>query len=189
MRDARCVAFTYVNPNVQGPNARCWLKNAVPNPVANPCCTSGVKGERGGGAWGAPPPPPPPAPMGPGFEQNVDRPGSDFQNFDLPEPNPALCRDYCLRNGLCRAFTYVPGSFFPAACFTALNSSAARVSSGSQRSASAKYRSANFRSPWRACNSPSFSVAAAWNAGSRCAISKLASALRSSPFPSYARPR
>jgi hypothetical protein len=48
--------------------------------------------------------------MGPGFEQNVDRPGSDFQNFDLPEPNPALCRDYCLRNGLCRAFTYVnPG--------------------------------------------------------------------------------
>jgi hypothetical protein len=104
MRDSRCLAFTNVNPNVQGPNARCWLKNAVPNPVADSCCSSGVKGERGGGrgAW-APP-------MGPGYEQNTDRPGYDFSNFDLPEANPALCRDACLRNGGCQAFTYVnPG--------------------------------------------------------------------------------
>jgi 1-phosphatidylinositol phosphodiesterase len=102
MRDARCAAFTYVNPNVQGPNARCWLKNAVPNPVTNTCCMSGVKGQHAG-AWA------PPA-MGPGFEQNTDRPGYDFSNFDLPQANPALCRDACMRNGQCRAFTYVnPG--------------------------------------------------------------------------------
>lgn len=40
---AICRAFTYVNPGVQGPQARCWLKNGVPAPVADNCCYSGVK--------------------------------------------------------------------------------------------------------------------------------------------------
>jgi 1-phosphatidylinositol phosphodiesterase len=101
MRDGRCVAFTYVNPGVQGPHPRCWLKNAVPNPVPNPCCTSGVRHE-GRGA-----PPGPPA----GLELNVDRPGYDFQNFDLSQPRPELCREACLREGQCRAFTYVNPGF------------------------------------------------------------------------------
>jgi 1-phosphatidylinositol phosphodiesterase len=106
MRDGRCQAFTYVNPGVQGPSARCWLKGSVPNPVQSACCTSGVKGE---GRV--------PAPMsGAGFEPNVDRPGYDFQNFDLPQPNPQLCRDACMREGQCRAFTYVnPGVQGPSA--------------------------------------------------------------------------
>jgi hypothetical protein len=43
MQDARCRAWTYVRPGVQGPRARCWLKNAVPAPVRNNCCVSGVK--------------------------------------------------------------------------------------------------------------------------------------------------
>ena len=57
MNDPACVAFTYVNPGVQGPNAHCWLKNAVPAPVPETCCVSGTKPP------GAPPPgaPPPPA--------------------------------------------------------------------------------------------------------------------------------
>jgi hypothetical protein len=105
-RDARCAAFTYVNPGVQGPSARCWLKNSVPQAVQNGCCVSGVKGEHG--RFAAPPPPPPPAPAS--FEYNVDRPGYDFQNFDLPQPRPELCRDACLRERGCAAFTYVnPG--------------------------------------------------------------------------------
>jgi hypothetical protein len=100
MRDSRCLAFTYVNPGVQGPNARCWLKNSVPNPVANRCCTSGVKNARGGYEPQG----------GSGFEMNIDRPGYDFANFDLPQANPALCRDACMNNGTCLAFTYVnPG--------------------------------------------------------------------------------
>ena len=41
--EGQCVAWTYVNPGVQGPQARCWLKAAVPNPVQNNCCVSGVK--------------------------------------------------------------------------------------------------------------------------------------------------
>ena len=42
-RNANCLAWTYVKPGIQGPNARCWLKNPVPNPNPDPCCTSGVK--------------------------------------------------------------------------------------------------------------------------------------------------
>lgn len=39
--DNRCRAWTFVNPGVQGPRARCWLKYAVPPAVRNSCCTSG----------------------------------------------------------------------------------------------------------------------------------------------------
>jgi hypothetical protein len=107
------MAFTYVNPGVQGPNARCWLKHAVPRSIPNACCTSGVKGPHWHGA--AAPPPPPPVPIG-GYELNVDRPGWDIANFDLSQANPDLCRDACLRDGRCRAFTYVnPGVQGPSA--------------------------------------------------------------------------
>jgi hypothetical protein len=42
--DATCKAWAYVRPTVQGPNARCWLKNTtVIAPVGNGCCVSGVK--------------------------------------------------------------------------------------------------------------------------------------------------
>jgi len=41
--EANCKAFTYVRLGVQGPNARCWLKSSVPNPVSSNCCVSGVK--------------------------------------------------------------------------------------------------------------------------------------------------
>lgn len=42
-RESRCLAWTYVHPGIQGPNARCWLKNPVPAPSMNSCCVSGVK--------------------------------------------------------------------------------------------------------------------------------------------------
>jgi hypothetical protein len=41
--DPRCEAYTYVKPGVQGNNARCWLKDAVPNRVQGNCCVSGIK--------------------------------------------------------------------------------------------------------------------------------------------------
>jgi 1-phosphatidylinositol phosphodiesterase len=108
-RDQGCAAFTYVNPGVQGPSARCWLKNSVPQAVPNACCVSGVKGEPHERNFA-----PPPAPVG--FETNVDRPGYDFQNFDLPAPRPELCREACLRDRGCAAFTYVnPGVQGPSA--------------------------------------------------------------------------
>ncbi len=41
--NASCRAWTYVNPGVQGPQARCYLKSPVPARVANACCVSGEK--------------------------------------------------------------------------------------------------------------------------------------------------
>ena len=41
--DARCAAWTYVQPSVQGVQARCWLKDRVPQQYRNTCCVSGVE--------------------------------------------------------------------------------------------------------------------------------------------------
>ncbi len=41
--DSHCLAWSIVRPGVQAPNARCWLKNRIPQPTANLCCTSGVE--------------------------------------------------------------------------------------------------------------------------------------------------
>ena len=41
--ESQCLAWTYVHPGVQGANARCWLKNLIPPPSANNCCTSGIE--------------------------------------------------------------------------------------------------------------------------------------------------
>jgi len=43
MKDQRCKAWTYVKPGIQGPQARCWLKHSVPNPVKDNNSVSGVK--------------------------------------------------------------------------------------------------------------------------------------------------
>jgi len=135
LAEPQCAAFTYVNPGVQGPNARCWLKNQVPQPVANGCCVSGAK--YGGGAppaqqgWttspppaGPPPPPPqgeppppsawqgvpPAAPAAGALEVNVNRGGADYRSFDLAYPRPEDCRAACMADVPCVAFTYVnPG--------------------------------------------------------------------------------
>src|SRR5690242_21604428 len=40
--DARCRAFTWVRPGVQGVRARCWLKSAVPGATNDNNCISGV---------------------------------------------------------------------------------------------------------------------------------------------------
>lgn len=42
-REARCKAWTYVKPGIQGPKARCWLKTSVPVAKPNACCVSGLK--------------------------------------------------------------------------------------------------------------------------------------------------
>ncbi len=40
--DDQCRAWTYVREGIQGPSARCWLKESVPPPTRNDCCVSGV---------------------------------------------------------------------------------------------------------------------------------------------------
>lgn len=41
--EARCKAYTYVRPGVQGASARCWLKSSVPAATSSNCCVSGVR--------------------------------------------------------------------------------------------------------------------------------------------------
>ena len=90
-QNATCKAWTHVAPGLQGPKARCWLKNAIPSPVANNCCVSGV-------------------PMR-AFEPSVDRPTGDFKNFDLSSADPNQCSSACSAEGnRCKAWTFVrPG--------------------------------------------------------------------------------
>jgi hypothetical protein len=91
--DPNCHAYSYVNPDVQGPKARCFLKSAVPDAIARDCCTSGVKKEA--------------------FviltdeETGSDRPGGNYRNFALSAAQPALCRKQCAIEAQCKAYTYV----------------------------------------------------------------------------------
>jgi len=41
--DSQCLAWTYVHPGVQGPSARCWLKNIIRPASTSSCCTSGIE--------------------------------------------------------------------------------------------------------------------------------------------------
>lgn len=50
------------------------------------------------------------------FEPNTDRPGSDIRSLNLPRPDPNLCREACVGESRCRAWTYVrPGVQGPSA--------------------------------------------------------------------------
>ena len=86
-QDSRCQAFSFVQPGIQAEAARCWLKDSVPEAVADDCCISGVRE--------------------PGFERGVDRPGSDYRDFDLYADEPALCLAACREDPNCRAFSHV----------------------------------------------------------------------------------
>ena len=91
--DARCAAWTYVRPGVQGPSARCYLKDPAPPATPNNCCVSGLR-----------------------MDMDTDRYGSDYANFNLPAANPQLCQQRCEGDPNCRAWTYVkPGQRGPSA--------------------------------------------------------------------------
>jgi PAN domain len=56
------------------------------------------------------------------FEDETDRTGGDFSAFDLGDPDPARCRQACILDPKCRAFTYARPGFAngrnsPARCF------------------------------------------------------------------------
>ena len=107
--DTQCKAWTLVNAGVQGPTAKCWLKNAVPSPSACSFCTSGVSGP---------------------FETLIDRPGGDYNNFDLASASPDLCLSACNGDRQCSAWTYVdPGVQGPKArCWLKTTVPVAKVS-------------------------------------------------------------
>lgn len=55
--NAQCMAWTYLKPGLRGPQAQCFLKNAVPAATRNNCCVSGTRGTAAAAAPAAPPMP------------------------------------------------------------------------------------------------------------------------------------
>lgn len=96
-QDAACKAYTYVKPGAAGQYAHCWLKSEVPGASANACCVSGYKT---GGDTNS------------GLEVDVNRLGSDYQDFELRSNNPYDCRDACTKDSRCASFTYLRPSFW-----------------------------------------------------------------------------
>lgn len=91
--DSVCKSYTYVRPGVQGPNAKCWLKNTVPPAVAaGGCCISGVKP----GAGSVTPPPPPPQRAG-GYWRLEGQPA--IRNIHAPTQPPSYHIDNFEANG------------------------------------------------------------------------------------------
>ena len=41
------------------------------------------------------------------MDRNTDRPGLDYQNFDLPKDDPNLCQEACESDSQCKAWTFV----------------------------------------------------------------------------------
>jgi hypothetical protein len=93
--DTKCKAYTYVKPGIQGPKAICYFKNKVSFAKKSNCCTSGIKGSRASDLGDA------------SVEPHTDRPGLDYEVFDLDQPNPILCKEKCQKDTKCKAYTYV----------------------------------------------------------------------------------
>jgi hypothetical protein len=85
-RTAGCAAYTFVAAGIQAPNARCYLKNGL---ATNDQSGSGVVSG-----------------YSRTMECGVDRPGSDYEDFDIFASNDE-CRGNCEFDPRCKAFTLV----------------------------------------------------------------------------------
>lgn len=99
-----CMAFTYLAPAGEG--ARCELKHSVPDAVADSTaapqqCVSWVNPRASAQLA---------ALEAQGFEMRSARPGDNFREFEMNQPDPALCKEACENLRDCAAFTYTrPG--------------------------------------------------------------------------------
>lgn len=92
--DARCQAWTWVKPGVQGPAGRCWLKSPEPALVRDSCCASGSHKNIQPSALKA--------------EARTNRPGRDYRNLAMD--SWAACEATCADEARCTAWSYVrPG--------------------------------------------------------------------------------
>ena len=99
--ESRCQAYTWVKPvsGALGPfsmgaSGVCWLKSSLPNIVKDACCDSGPRKFISKSDLRA--------------EDKINRPGSDFKNFDTD--GWKTCETACAENEICASWTYVrPG--------------------------------------------------------------------------------
>ncbi|HEX2655578.1 MAG TPA: PAN domain-containing protein [Xanthobacteraceae bacterium] len=106
-RDPRCRSWSFAYPPGPGAIAMCWLKAKVPPRIAQPCCTSGVKGS---GVI---------EPRIGAIEFGIDRVGGDYHNFEtIPDASGAACAAACRADTRCRTWTYSrPGYPGSAKCY------------------------------------------------------------------------
>ncbi len=123
VNNPNCKGYTWIQAGTYnaGDNAMCYLMSTVTGRVAARGHYSAEKAAAGGGGGDG----------GLTAEDNTDRPGADYKNFDLPQPNWTLCRDACANDGNCRAYTYVkPGAQGAAARCWLKSSAPAAVQNG-----------------------------------------------------------
>lgn len=89
--EARCQAYTWVKPGIQGPSGRCWLKHARSAIVKDGCCDSGPREFIEKADLRA--------------EDTVNRPGLDYKNFETDSWR--TCEAACGEEGICASWTYV----------------------------------------------------------------------------------
>ncbi|MFL5167977.1 MAG: PAN domain-containing protein [Microvirga sp.] len=88
--DSRCQAWTWVKPGIQGPAARCWLKDRTPPLVRNACCNSGSGANIRKADLKA--------------EDKTDRPGFDLNNFTVRGWQE--CERACAGESQCGGWSY-----------------------------------------------------------------------------------
>ena len=76
-----------------GPSGHCWLKDSLPNIVKDACCDSGPRNFISKRDLRA--------------EDKINRPGSDFKNFDADDWE--TCETACAQNEVCASWTYSRG--------------------------------------------------------------------------------
>ena len=93
--DAKCQAWTWVKPGIQGPSGRCWLKHRVPTLVKDNCCNSGSREFISKRDLTA--------------EDRTDRLGLDYRNFEMDSWK--TCEASCAEDNACAAWTYARPGF------------------------------------------------------------------------------
>lgn len=101
-----CMAFTYMAEPAPGEGARCDLKHSIPDAVAD-----SEASPQGCVSWVNPRASAQLARMeAEGLEMRSVRPGENLREFEMDQPDPALCKKACENLMDCAAFTYTrPG--------------------------------------------------------------------------------
>jgi hypothetical protein len=89
--EARCQAWAYRKQEGTG-QTHCWLKNRTPAPRND---SSFIAGTLARFQY-----------MDPTYEENIDRHGHDYREFNLDKAEPKLCQKACVDDGRCRAWNY-----------------------------------------------------------------------------------
>jgi hypothetical protein len=94
-----CVSYAYVSPGIQAENALCYIKGAAGTPKAMQGVISGLRSacekEFVDGACMA---------------VDVDRYGSDYERFEMEQPDPYACLAACMKDNRCSMYAFLaPG--------------------------------------------------------------------------------